>query len=64
MTQPRVVAAIQMAKRVAWERDGKVGDEVGYTVRFDDCSDKETTLIKYATDGILVRECLLDPLLS
>jgi HrpA-like RNA helicase len=40
VTQPRRVAAIQMAKRVASERGGeKVGGEVGYTIRFDDQSD-------------------------
>jgi len=60
VTQPRRVAAIQMAKRVSYERKCKMGDEVGYTVRFDDCSTTENTLIKYVTDGILVRECLLD----
>lgn len=36
VTQPRRVAAIQMAKRVAMERSCAVGREVGYTVRFDD----------------------------
>lgn len=67
VTQPRRVAAIQMAKRVAQERaslnpkNGKVGREVGYTIRFDDVTDPEKTQIKYVTDGILVRECLIDP---
>lgn len=62
VTQPRRVAAIQMAKRVAEERGGsKVGREVGYTIRFEDVSDPERTRIKYVTDGILVRECLEDP---
>ncbi len=61
VTQPRRVAAIQMAKRVALERGGKVGREVGYTIRFDDQTDPERTRIKYVTDGILVRECLIDP---
>ena len=63
VTQPRRVAAIQMAKRVAEERRGKVGREVGYTIRFEDVTDN-TTQIKYVTDGILVRECLLDANLS
>lgn len=54
-----------MAKRVSLERgDRKLGREVGYTVRFDDVSDKLKTRIKYVTDGILVRECLIDPDLS
>jgi ATP-dependent RNA helicase DHX8/PRP22 len=61
VTQPRRVAAIQMAKRVALERGGKLGREVGYTIRFDDQSDPLKTKIKYVTDGILVRECLIDP---
>lgn len=62
VTQPRRVAATQMAKRVAMERgESKVGREVGYTIRFDDQSDNERTQIKYVTDGILVRECLIDP---
>lgn len=38
VTQPRRVAALQMAKRVAYERQVKVGEEVGYSVRFDDCT--------------------------
>jgi ATP-dependent RNA helicase DHX8/PRP22 len=54
-----------MAKRVSTERGIKeLGGEVGYTVRFDDVSDKKRTIIKYVTDGILVRECLIDPDLS
>ena len=53
-----------MAKRVAQERSCGVGNEVGYTVRFDsNCSDS-LTKIKYVTDGILVNECLTDPNLS
>lgn len=60
VTQPRVIAAKQMAKRVTSERGIKdVGGIVGYTVRFDDCS-SPSTQIKYVTDGILVRECLQD----
>ena len=63
VTQPRKVAAIQMAKRVAFERKCSVGGEVGYTIRFDDRS-SSSTRIKYVTDGILVRECLVDADLS
>ena len=61
-TQPRRVAALTVAQRVATERRCAVGEEVGYTVRFDDCTSKHTRL-KYMTDGMLLRECLLDPLL-
>ena len=63
VTQPRRVAAISVAHRVASERNVQVGGEVGYTVRFDDSS-SSSTRIKYMTDGILVRECLKDPTLS
>ncbi|BFZ58410.1 DEAH-box ATP-dependent RNA helicase prp22 [Savitreella phatthalungensis] len=59
-TQPRRVAATSVAKRVAEERRARLGGEVGYTVRFDDCS-SAATKIKYLTDGMLQRECLLDP---
>lgn len=53
-----------MAKRVSYERNSKLGQEVGYAIRFDDTFDSELTQIKYVTDGILVRECLLDPNLN
>eukprot|EP01132_Coremiostelium_polycephalum_P007520 gene7520-9243_t len=60
-TQPRRVAAMSVAKRVS-EEMGVVlgGNEVGYSIRFEDCSNKETA-IKYMTDGILLRESLNDP---
>ena len=64
ITQPRRVAAIQMAKRVSDERNLSLGKEIGYTIRFEDYSSEENTLIKYVTDGILVRECLSDHNLS
>ena len=62
-TQPRRVAAMSVAKRVAEEVGCRLGQEVGYTIRFEDCTSPETK-IKYMTDGMLERECLLDPLLS
>ena len=34
--------------------------QVGYTIRFEDCTSSETA-IKYMTDGMLLRECLIDP---
>ena len=43
VTQPRRIAAIQMAKRVSHERGGQVGGEVGYTIRFDDKSHPRDT---------------------
>ena len=62
-TQPRRVAATSVAKRVAEERGCQLGGEVGYTIRFEDCTSPETR-IKYMTDGMLLRECLVDPLLQ
>ena len=63
VTQPRRVAAVTIARRVAYERGAEVGGEVGYAVRFEDATTAATS-IKYATEGILLRECLSDPLLS
>eukprot|EP01083_Nonionella_stella_P066695 175857_1 len=62
-TQPRRVAAMSVAKRVSEELDVKLGDECGYTIRFDDCSSRKTQL-KYMTDGMLLREAMNDPTLS
>lgn len=62
-TQPRRVAAISVAKRVSDEIHCKIGETVGYTIRFED-ETSDQTIIKYMTDGILQREVLLDPLLS
>jgi ATP-dependent RNA helicase DHX8/PRP22 len=62
-TQPRRVAAMSVAKRVAEEVGCRLGAEVGYTIRFEDCTSPETK-IKYMTDGMLLRECLLDPTLA
>jgi ATP-dependent RNA helicase DHX8/PRP22 len=62
-TQPRRVAAMSVAKRVAEEVGCRLGDEVGYAIRFEDCTSKET-VIKYMTDGMLLREALLDDVLS
>lgn len=59
-TQPRRVAAMSVAKRVAEEVGCKLGQEVGYTIRFEDCTSPETK-IKYMTDGMLQREVLMDP---
>ncbi|GHJ84357.1 hypothetical protein NliqN6_0759 [Naganishia liquefaciens] len=62
-TQPRRVAAVSVAKRVAEEVGCRLGSEVGYTIRFEDCTSPETK-IKYMTDGMLQRECLIDPDMS
>eukprot|EP00117_Sycon_ciliatum_P004752 scpid32124/ scgid8988/ ATP-dependent RNA helicase DHX8; DEAH box protein 8; RNA helicase HRH1 len=58
-TQPRRVAAMSVAKRVSEEFGCRLGQEVGYTIRFEDCTCPET-VIKYMTDGMLLRECLID----
>lgn len=59
-TQPRRVAAMSVAKRVSDEMGTQLGDEVGYAIRFEDCT-SENTVIKYMTDGILLRESLREP---
>lgn len=61
-TQPRRVAAISVAERVASEINQKCGELVGYSVRFDEAISRRTK-IKYMTDGMLLREALLDPYL-
>ena len=59
-TQPRRVAAMSVAARVAEEVGTKVGYEVGYSIRFEDCT-SDKTVIKYMTDGMLLREFLTEP---
>lgn len=59
-TQPRRVAAMSVAKRVSEEFGCRLGQEVGYTIRFEDMTSKDT-VIKYMTDGMLLRELLMDP---
>lgn len=59
-TQPRRVAAMSVAARVSQEMGVKLGHEVGYSIRFEDCT-SEKTLIKYMTDGMLLREFLGEP---
>ncbi|KAL1457833.1 hypothetical protein WDU94_008024 [Cyamophila willieti] len=63
ITQPRRVAAVSIAQRVALEMNAKLGDLVGYTVRFEDTTSSLTKL-KYLTDGMLLRETMTDKSLS
>lgn len=41
----------------------RVGEEVGYSIRFEDVTSAKTR-IKFLTDGLLLREALVDPLLT
>jgi ATP-dependent RNA helicase DHX33 len=63
ITQPRRVAAITIADRVAQEMRSTLGSIVGYSVRFEDMTSPQTK-IKYLTDGTLLREAISDPLLQ
>ncbi|OIT20963.1 putative pre-mrna-splicing factor atp-dependent rna helicase deah9, partial [Nicotiana attenuata] len=63
-TQPRRLAVQAVASRVAEEMDVKLGEEVGYTIRFEDITNEELTRVKFLTDGVLLREMMDDPLLS
>ncbi|XP_051138870.1 pre-mRNA-splicing factor ATP-dependent RNA helicase DEAH10-like isoform X2 [Andrographis paniculata] len=63
ITQPRRVAAVTVAKRVAEECGVTLGQKVGYAIRFEDMT-SSSTRIKYMTDGLLLREALLDQYLS
>uniref|UniRef100_A0A915BN31 RNA helicase n=1 Tax=Parascaris univalens TaxID=6257 RepID=A0A915BN31_PARUN len=63
VTEPRTIAVVTLANRVAEEAMCSLGEDVGYMVRFDDMTN-EKTKIKYMTDGILLRELMSDPLLT
>ncbi|CAI7791894.1 unnamed protein product [Closterium sp. NIES-53] len=59
-TQPRRVAAMSVAKRVADEMECELGSTVGYAIRFEDVT-SSNTLVKYMTEGVLLRESLREP---
>lgn len=63
-TQPRRLAVQAVASRVAEEMGVKLGDEVGYTIRFEDVTKPDVTVLKFLTDGVLLREMMDDPLLT
>lgn len=63
MLEPRRVAARAAARRIAWERGGRVGDEIGYMIRFDQQVSPDTR-IKIVTDGVLLRFLQDDPFLE
>lgn len=64
ITLPKRVSVINIANRLAFNLNSNLGQEVGYSIRFDSNYSMNTTKIKVLTDGMLVREMLLDPLLS
>ncbi|TQE01047.1 hypothetical protein C1H46_013324 [Malus baccata] len=63
-TQPRRLAVQAVAARVAEEMGVKLGEEVGYTIRFEDVTTQGVTMIKFLTDGVLLKEMMDDPLLT
>jgi len=63
VTQPRRIAAVSVARRIAEEEQVEFGREVGYAIRFEDVTSRETE-IKVMTDGILLQEARSDPDLS
>ncbi|KAF2855777.1 ATP dependent RNA helicase-like protein [Plenodomus tracheiphilus IPT5] len=63
VTQPRRIAVTSVAARVAEELSTPLGQKVGYSIRFEDVTSANTQ-IKFVTDGLLLREMLVDPLLK
>ena len=63
LTQPRRIAAVSVANRIAHEIGCTLGEEVGYAIRFDDKTSEET-MVKVMTDGILLQESRTDHLYS
>lgn len=64
ITQPRRIAAVTLARRVAEETGLKLGSEIGYQVRYDSSTVSKQTRIKFMTDGILLKEMSSDFLLT
>jgi ATP-dependent RNA helicase DDX35 len=64
LTLPKRVSVLNIANRLAFNMNSNLGDLVGYSIRFDSNYNENTTKVKVLTDGMLVREMLLDPLLS
>ncbi|CAN6727465.1 unnamed protein product [Malus baccata var. baccata] len=62
-TQPRAAAVKALSRRAAEEMDVNIGEEVGYSTPFEDCSSSRTVL-KYLTHDMLLIEAMSDPLLS
>ena len=62
-TQPRRVAAMSVAKRVSEEMGVELGEEVGYAIRFEDCTSKKT-VVKYMTGMIQIVDIMLTCMLQ
>ncbi|AFP65297.1 pre-mRNA splicing factor ATP-dependent RNA helicase prp2-like protein (nucleomorph) [Chroomonas mesostigmatica CCMP1168] len=62
-TQPRRLSTIAVAKRISYIMGKNLGHDVGYTIRFEDCT-TEKTKIKIITDGLLTKEWLNNPYLK
>jgi ATP-dependent helicase HrpB len=58
--QPRRLPTRMLAARVAWERDSELGTEVGYQIRLDNVSSRDTR-IRFVTEGVLLRQMVSDP---
>ena len=63
ISQPRRIACISLAKRVAYESMNTYGSEIGYQVRFDSLK-KTNTRATFLTEGLLLRQFAVDPLLK
>jgi len=61
--EPRRIAAVNLAKRIAHEKSFVLGQEVGYAIRFEDAFSEGLTRIKFVTDGLFIREMMQTPLL-
>jgi ATP-dependent RNA helicase DDX35 len=64
MTEPRRIATVQLAQRIADETDVILGKEVGYRIRFEDVYSSGLTQLIVMTEGLLLRELMYDPLLT
>ncbi|XP_045831537.1 probable pre-mRNA-splicing factor ATP-dependent RNA helicase DEAH3 [Trifolium pratense] len=62
-TQPQKVAVMSVSHRVAEEMGVTIGEEVGYKIKFEDCTSSRTVL-KYIKDDMLLKEAMIDPLLQ
>ena len=58
--QPRRLATRLLAARVASERNSRLGEEVGYQIRFENIT-SDRTRIRFVTEGILLRQLIQDP---